>query len=215
MRPLTFLDISPRFALGRFPSERAQPTVVSMPTFLRLSGNAYARLQDIPMSSCIIRLKDAASNQAIAALAADLKEWVATIDFQLWDLRKTSSALDQSNAVMALIFSAATYIAIFLCLFSLVASMLTNILEQSKVRMPHHTPTQTPAHAPPLTPRALLESVATGCRSCCWPHSLPSLCSLLVLLVIVFVLRRSPFCVRSVSPVLTSPASLFPRPLRW
>lgn len=214
MRPLTFLDISPRFALGRFPSERALPTVVSMPTFLRLSGNAYARLQDIPMSSCIIRLKDGASNKAVAALAADLKEWVATIDFQLWDLRKTSSALDQSNAVMALIFSAATYIAIFLCLFSLVASMLTNILEQSKVRTPRHSPAQTPAHAHAAhtarcssqLQQAVVDAVClTLCHRCARARHRASL----------FVFRKSPFCVRSVSPVLTSPASSYTRPSPW
>jgi ABC-type antimicrobial peptide transport system permease subunit len=40
--------------------------------------------------------------------------------------------MEKSDAVMGIIFSVATYIAMGLCLFSLMASMYTNIFEQSK-----------------------------------------------------------------------------------
>jgi hypothetical protein len=132
LRPLMFLDNCPRFALGRFPSQRAQPTIVSLPTFMRLSNNAYKRIQDIPMSSCILKFAPHVSNQAKDELALQLTDFVKSHQFQLWDIRRASDQLAQSNAVMSMVFSIATYIAMFLCLFSLVASMLTNLYEQSK-----------------------------------------------------------------------------------
>lgn len=46
--------------------------------------------------------------------------------------RLDRKSLVKSDSVMDIIFSVATYIAMFLCLFSLMSSMYTNIFEQSK-----------------------------------------------------------------------------------
>lgn len=65
-------------------------------------------------------------------LYRDLDNLVSAYDWDVWDSRRFSSQLSKSNDVMTLIFSIATYIAMFLCLFSLSASMYSNIYEQSK-----------------------------------------------------------------------------------
>ena len=119
--------------MGRFPSKRAQPIVVSLPTFQRLSNRKYPRIEDIPMSTCLIQFASSGvSDRAKDEVYSVLNDFAKAHGFQMWDQRKVSSQLDQSNDVMGIIFSIATYIAMFLCLFSLIASMLTNIYEQSK-----------------------------------------------------------------------------------
>lgn len=138
-RALTFLDNSPRFYLGRFPTKNARPTVVSIPTFMRLSGGMYQRAQDVPMAYCLIKFADGTDVDGGAralshekdALYAALQDFTKQHSLQVWDIRQVEGQLDKSNRVMTMIFSIATYLAMFLCLFSLVASMLSNIYEQS------------------------------------------------------------------------------------
>ena len=50
----------------------------------------------------------------------------------MYDYRLTIEELASGDQVMTIIFSVSTYIAMGLCLFSLIASMYTNIYEQSK-----------------------------------------------------------------------------------
>jgi len=132
LAPAAFLDSAPRFEVGRFPSQKPQPTIVSLPTFQRLSRGMYPRLEDVPLSYCLLLFHGGATPSGKDALLSDLTSFGRRHGFNVWDERSVANGLDRSNSVMTIIFSVATYIAIFLCLFSLVASMLSNLLEASK-----------------------------------------------------------------------------------
>ncbi|ETO34673.1 FtsX domain-containing protein [Reticulomyxa filosa] len=49
-----------------------------------------------------------------------------------WDYRTSASKINTVSEIMALIFNNSAYVVLFLCLFSLMASMYVNILEQTK-----------------------------------------------------------------------------------
>ena len=51
---------------------------------------------------------------------------------EIWDYDTFDKLISNSVDMLDLIFSANTYMALFLCLFSLIASMSTNIVEQTK-----------------------------------------------------------------------------------
>lgn len=132
LKPLSLMESSPRVSMSRFPSKAAQPVLVSIPSILRLSQGTYQRASDLPMDAVLIRASGSASDQQIDALTGELDPIVSEASLSLFDFRTFRSTLGKSDSVMDLIFTAATYIAMFLCLFSLMASVYTNIYEQSK-----------------------------------------------------------------------------------
>lgn len=133
LRAMSLLDNSPKLGFTRFPPTGSRPTpvAVSFSTYIRLSAGRFRSIRDLPMWSLMLSLQTcSASNKD--RLVSYLKNLGAQHDMTLYDSRDFSAQLEKSNNVMTLIFSTATYIAMGLCLFSLMASMFTNIYEQSK-----------------------------------------------------------------------------------
>lgn len=134
LKSTAFLDSTPVFLMSRFPrGEAEQDIVVSFPTLLRMSNGSIPTMEDVKMSALLFKLDDSASTEEVDDLVKELDKFAERhFDMDVWDFRDFKDSLDKTNAVMDLIFGIATYIAMFLCLFSLMASMYTNIFEQSK-----------------------------------------------------------------------------------
>lgn len=133
-KPLAFLDSTPLFSMSRFPNDFApQDVVVSLPTLMHISNGSIGGVEDLFFDTVLFRLHPDASEAEVDALVNDLNRVAEQVGgVEVRDFRDFQDTLDRTNSVMDLIFSFATYIAMGLCLFSLMASMLTNILEQSK-----------------------------------------------------------------------------------
>lgn len=133
MKPLALLDSAPKFAFSRFPTTRNQDVLVSFPTLVRISQGLIRSVDDLRMDSIYFKIKSGASEATIDDLTRQLGLIKDSYqDLKIEDVRDFSGALQRTQATMTIIFSVATYIAMALCLFSLMASMFTNIFEQSK-----------------------------------------------------------------------------------
>jgi ABC-type antimicrobial peptide transport system permease subunit len=134
-KPLAFLDLAPAFKMTVFPADRvfsAQDALVDFHSFLALSNGQFASIEDIPLYKCVIQLKSGYSDAELGVLRQYLALALVNENIQIWDYSNVKRGLERTNALMNIVFSSATYIAMGLCFFSLVASMFTNIYEQSK-----------------------------------------------------------------------------------
>eukprot|EP01006_Ploeotia_vitrea_P022059 TRINITY_DN54469_c0_g1_i1.p1 TRINITY_DN54469_c0_g1~~TRINITY_DN54469_c0_g1_i1.p1 ORF type:complete len:469 (+),score=244.49 TRINITY_DN54469_c0_g1_i1:3-1409(+) len=131
MIPLAQLDSSPYFTMSRQNTEgfRNQDVVVSLDKYIELSAGAIGKTEDIKFDRLLIKLQPTATDDDIDDLVVTLIE---ATGLSPWDFRDFKNTLEKTDLVMTLIFSIATYIAMGLCLFSLMASMYTNIAEQAK-----------------------------------------------------------------------------------
>ena len=134
MRPIAFLDSLSGFDFSKYPQSLNQDFIVSLPTFVDLIPGASS-IGDIPMARLLIKL-NTEDDTKIDNLYAALDQTVEGLDKNwqvgVWDYRETKESADESAALMGTVFSVVTFIAMFLCFFSLVSSMTANMLEQSK-----------------------------------------------------------------------------------
>lgn len=101
---------------------------VSIPAWLRLANGTYKSVDDLEYSKLLI--KTTSDDAAVTALYRELKG--AGYGYSMFDDRDVRSTLAATKAIMDLIFGAAAALAMFLCMFSLIASMYTNIFENAK-----------------------------------------------------------------------------------
>lgn len=135
LMPLAYLESAPYLFVSRFPTGRQQAGTVSFSTYLRLANGTIPSMEQLPMKNLLVRFHDSATDaqkDVYSKKLQDLMDQNSEYEFELWDFRDTRDALNRTNNAMQIIFTAATYIAMGLCLFSLMASMYTNIFEQSK-----------------------------------------------------------------------------------
>jgi hypothetical protein len=128
LQPLAYLDSCPKFSASRF-AEDDYSMVVSMPTFLSMTKGHFKSMRDVPMNSLLIKFHAEATDKQKDQLKLDLADAVAFSDVKVFDSRDLATVLETTDQVMTLIFGVATYIAMFLCLFSLVSSLYTNIFD--------------------------------------------------------------------------------------
>jgi hypothetical protein len=131
LKPLAWLDSAAGVLMSTFSQldfDRPQDVLVSLPTYTRLTGKPSA---DLPFERVLVQLTEAALLEGARERLDHLTTALAQHG-RVFDYRDSVTALKQTDEVINLIFSVSTYIAMGLCLFSLVASMYTNIAEQSK-----------------------------------------------------------------------------------
>eukprot|EP00494_Astrolonche_serrata_P006504 UN06528 len=133
VKPLAFLGSSPSYHISRYSisDSENQDVLVSAPSFLRY-GNALCTdeklnsIEDIPINAFYIRMRDGTGDVSIDSLKAQLSQLTKSI----WDRRQHRSSLSETKQSMQFIFMGAAFVAMTLCLFSLIASMFTNVREQ-------------------------------------------------------------------------------------
>ena len=132
LKPLAFLDLAPRLTFTQFPTITTQTAMVSLPAFVELSNGRYLSMHDVYYQYLIIKQRSGNTDGDVDALIQGLREVTDRVGGSVYDSRSLGESLAKADSVMALIFDSATYVAMGLCLFSLMASMFTNIYEQSK-----------------------------------------------------------------------------------
>ena len=132
LQPMAFLDLSPRLTFTQFPTITTQTAIVSLPTFVELSNGTYRSVRDVHYQYLILKQRAKNTDADVDLLIEGLKQLGQQVGASVYDSRSLGDSLAKADSVMALIFDSATYVAMGLCLFSLMASMFTNIYEQSK-----------------------------------------------------------------------------------
>jgi len=138
LQPLAFLDASPVLSYSKFPSALSQNSAVSVPSFIRLKRLQHPdyKVEDIVWARMMIDVGDAADAD-VQQLRYELQR--AIVDYgqdpnayHIADSEDAIRPVTKSNSIFQAFFLVTTLIAMVMCFFSLMASMLTNIYEQSK-----------------------------------------------------------------------------------
>ncbi len=133
LAPAGYLDSAPKLFLSRFDSSWKLPVaLVSIPTLLKLAGPVFPTAADIKYQTVLLKLQPEATDSQKDWLIDQLKPYADAQPWTIYDYRNTIKELSQGDQVMDYIFKSSTFVAMGLCLFSLIASMYTNIYEQSK-----------------------------------------------------------------------------------
>jgi len=133
LKTLAVLRSAPGFSFSSLPSVNNQHIIVSMPTYLRLANGRIRSIQDIPVYKLLIKVYDDSDenlDRAYAALADLQTRYYPALD--IYDFRDYQKSLSDNEAALTIIFISIEIIVFILCLFSLITSMSTNILEQTK-----------------------------------------------------------------------------------
>jgi len=134
LRVLAILDGAPAFRFSNIPSVDRQHVLVSFPTWARMAGmNHIHRINDIPVKKCIIKVYgDSDENMDIAYKSFDDLRTLYYPDLTIYDYRDYDESVKGNQEAIGMIFMAVEVVVFILCLFSLITSMSTNIMEQSK-----------------------------------------------------------------------------------
>jgi len=129
LRVLATLESAPGFTFSRLPSVLQQDMLVSLPTYARLARNVTKSVRDLPMERLLVKAK---GDQA--DLVAKLIQYNADHGSPLliWNYKDTESNLKSNQETLSFIFMLIEVLAMVFSFFSLVTSMSTNILEQTK-----------------------------------------------------------------------------------
>eukprot|EP01015_Nassula_variabilis_P027759 TRINITY_DN5729_c0_g1_i13.p1 TRINITY_DN5729_c0_g1~~TRINITY_DN5729_c0_g1_i13.p1 ORF type:complete len:267 (+),score=50.24 TRINITY_DN5729_c0_g1_i13:41-802(+) len=135
LRTGSVLNAAPALKFSQIPSVSVQNIIVSLPTYLRLSGlNETGKgANALPMQRLLLKFKDYNDQSASIAFGklSRFRE-IEGVQMSIWDFRDFSSNLKKSGNAVSIIFIVVNIIVMFLCFFSLISSMSANILEQTK-----------------------------------------------------------------------------------
>eukprot|EP01064_Diplonema_japonicum_P037734 TRINITY_DN893_c0_g1_i1.p1 TRINITY_DN893_c0_g1~~TRINITY_DN893_c0_g1_i1.p1 ORF type:complete len:1078 (+),score=231.55 TRINITY_DN893_c0_g1_i1:88-3321(+) len=130
------LDSAPVLGMSQFPARLVQDVAVSIPTYLALSSGKVKSVDEIEYWRLVVKLRDGWSENDVEAIdVAISKAMLPDLPSEAVSsknlLTETASARTAGN-ILTLFFMVITMIAMTMCFFSLMASMYTNIYEQSK-----------------------------------------------------------------------------------
>mgnify|MGYP000848322605 FL=1 len=129
-RMIGSMKMSPSFG---FQLERLVNMLISIPTFMRLAGGNIKDYTELPMHRLLIKLKDEnrdTAEETIRKIVTFCNE--NGIGVRTWNYYELSEALKKNDQAIQGIFASIEIISMMLCLFSLITTMSSNILEQSK-----------------------------------------------------------------------------------
>jgi len=145
LKPMGLLDMFPMLTgmspfpvLGKDASnmnvDDPEAIVLSLPTFARLRQALNISSGSVDDLGCFV----GAFKLKASATAHDrgyLSKYLSTIynhEMEVFDYQERKASIDDLTKVLDILFSTAGVIALTLCFFSLLASMTTNVLEQTK-----------------------------------------------------------------------------------
>ena len=131
-KPLAFINASPAGTFSSFPGANVQDNFVSFPTFVQLSNGTYKSVENVPLERMFFKLKSSASEREISQLKRDISFVIQGSTISISDVEDSLSPLAIASTVMNFFFLFTTIIAMILCFFSLISSMVTNIQDQAK-----------------------------------------------------------------------------------
>ena len=135
LRPLAFLDSMGTFWQSPHPTAQRQDALVSFVTMARLAqqgtGGAW-KGTDIPVRYVLFKLKEGITDAELDQAANELNIVQAASLCEVEDLRNKVRGLRTAKDAMDLFAGGTTAVALLICFFSLISSMVANIHEQSK-----------------------------------------------------------------------------------
>lgn len=137
LRPAAYLDSAPGLRFAAFYGRsRSRDGLVSPTTFLKLSQGKYTSIEQLPIRRVLVKLNtelNAVLYKRISdAVVAASGSAIPAFDLTMWSLQDDMSAILQTLAIIDFFFVSITLVGLLLCFFSLVASMVSNIHEQSQ-----------------------------------------------------------------------------------
>ncbi len=138
------LDAAPGFRFSKYPTALGRgagtgaDALVSMPTFVRLSRGAFPSVSAVPLQRLLLQLRepftDAEKDMVKEACSAALQRigrW-SEGDMEIFDLATQIEDLSVTMTSLNFIFVGLTVVGLGLCFFSLLASTMANVAEQTK-----------------------------------------------------------------------------------
>ena len=127
------MDSAPVFRFSRFPTSPNQDVIVSLPTYLLLCKDWIYSLEDVSFRTVYIHTSANVTSKDLDTLKKDLKDIVKPASSTyVYDYRSSLDIIDEINLAMKFFFGFTVVMAMTISFFSLVSSMYTNVLEQSK-----------------------------------------------------------------------------------
>jgi len=133
LRPLAFVNSAPGFTFSNIPSVDFQDVLVSLPTYMRLVGDRVANYAQIPIDKLMIKVKG--DSKELRARVVDKFNQLGSdnnYNMRVWDFSTTEKTLESNQSTLTLVFNFVEILVMILTMFSLITSMTTNILEQTK-----------------------------------------------------------------------------------
>lgn len=142
LKPLAYLDSAPalRFA-AYYGRDQGLDTIVSPSSFLRISDK-YGSIEQLPIRRILIKTRVAPTGkmykrlnqlvQNVQLSANTVQGDAAALTVTVWSISEQDGNSAQTMAIIDFFFVSITLVGLVLCFFSLVASMVSNIHEQSQ-----------------------------------------------------------------------------------
>jgi len=135
-QPLAMLGSAPGGSFSAFPTDEVllgvKDIFVSLPTLQRMANYTFS-MKDIRMDRLYVEVYDNAPATQVAQFKAEFKRFLSVNFFMgLRDAVEELQPVEIGSTVMGFFFNFTAVIALFMCFFSLVSNMWTNIYEQAK-----------------------------------------------------------------------------------
>ena len=135
LRPLAFLDGMGAFWQSPHPTADRQDALVSFVTMARLARQGSGlnwQVHDLPVKYVLFKLKPRLSEEELDGVANELKQLEGVTRCRVEDVRNKFRGLQTAKEAMNLFAAGTTAVALLICFFSLMSSMIANIHEQTK-----------------------------------------------------------------------------------
>merc|ERR1711871_669644 len=131
--PLHMLNNGAGIRMGKYQSSR-QNIIVSLPEYVTIANGIISSIEDIPISKIIVRLKPNLSVAKVDTIAKTLSSVLGRKDVKgkIFNLNDRLKQIESIVTTINFFFVALTIVGMTLCFFSLLASMIANITEQTK-----------------------------------------------------------------------------------
>jgi len=130
MRTAAMLDSAPGQRYSHYPGRGMQTSGISYTTWLRLSGGAFDSVDRIDFYRVLLKLSYIDDN-ALDEMYAEIRNKMGD-KTELWDFREIEDTLNTISNILSSFFTVIAVVVALLCLFGVVASMTSNIMDQSK-----------------------------------------------------------------------------------
>ncbi|KAJ9447459.1 hypothetical protein DIPPA_12994, partial [Diplonema papillatum] len=136
MRAGSVMDSIPVLRMSQFPSVVTQDTLVSMPTYLALSSGKLNSVGQVIYWRVVLKLASGWTSEDAeridVAISQGMEPELPSNALKTTDLLTATESTQMASTILTAFFMVITLIAMTMCFFSLMASMFTNINEQSK-----------------------------------------------------------------------------------
>ncbi|KAI9224884.1 hypothetical protein BC828DRAFT_372302 [Blastocladiella britannica] len=127
--PMFFAKASPGYTMSSYPG-KSQAVLVSLPTFLNMTGGAYSSVTTMPYRVFYVRLRPNVSTSEYNRVKRELRSLLSYEDMH--DINQEQRGALQASSALNLIFQVVTALVMVITFFSLNTSFYVNITEQSK-----------------------------------------------------------------------------------